>query len=174
MTQQVRIHLQCRRPNRRRFNPWIRKICWNRKWEPTPVFLLGKFHEQGSLAGYSPRGHKESGKTQHIALLQSYPIASYLLESIQWCSSKCLITSSLKKYRHICMHISLLWILPIWMIYNNICIIYNIQNCCCSVAQLCLTLCNLMDYSTVAKYSVTNFILPIDSRRILLLIFSWI
>ena len=123
MTQQVRIHLQCRRPNRRRFNPWIRKICWNRKWEPTPVFLLGKFHEQGSLAGYSPRGHKESGKTQHIALLQSYPIASYLLESIQWCSSKCLITSSLKKYRHICMHISLLWILPIWMIYNNICII---------------------------------------------------
>ena len=57
-------------------------------------------------------------------------------------------------------------------IYNNICIIYNIQNCCCSVAQLCLTLSNSMDCSTVAKYSVTNFILPIDSHRILLLIFS--
>ena len=27
---------------------------WSRKWEPTPVFLPGKFHGQRSLAGYSP------------------------------------------------------------------------------------------------------------------------
>ena len=25
------------------------------KWQPTPVFLPGKFHEQRSLAGHSPR-----------------------------------------------------------------------------------------------------------------------
>ena len=25
-----------------------------RAWQPTPVFLLGKFHEQRSLVGYSP------------------------------------------------------------------------------------------------------------------------
>jgi len=31
---------------------------WRRKWQPTPVFLPGE--SQGSLAGYSPRGHKES------------------------------------------------------------------------------------------------------------------
>ena len=36
---------QCRRCKRRRFNPWVRKIPWNRKWKPTPVFLPGKFHE---------------------------------------------------------------------------------------------------------------------------------
>ena len=36
------------------FNPWIRKIPWRRKWQPTPVFLPGKPHEQRSLVGYSP------------------------------------------------------------------------------------------------------------------------
>ena len=29
------------------------KISWNRKWQPTQVFLPGKFHGQRSLAGYS-------------------------------------------------------------------------------------------------------------------------
>ena len=40
------------------FNPWLRKIPWRRKWQPTPVFLPGKFHGQRSLSGYSPWGHK--------------------------------------------------------------------------------------------------------------------
>ena len=31
-----------------------------RKWQPIPVFLTGKSHGQRNLAGYSPRGHKES------------------------------------------------------------------------------------------------------------------
>ena len=38
---------------------------WNRKWQPTPVFLPGKFHGQRSLAGYSPWGCKESDTTEH-------------------------------------------------------------------------------------------------------------
>ena len=32
---------------------------------PIPVFLLGKPHGQRSLAGYSPRGHKESDTTEY-------------------------------------------------------------------------------------------------------------
>ena len=40
-----RICLQCKRP---RFDPWVRKIPWRRKWKPTPVFLPGKFHGQRS------------------------------------------------------------------------------------------------------------------------------
>ena len=32
--------------------------------QPTPVFLPGEFHEQRSLAGYSPLGHKESDTTE--------------------------------------------------------------------------------------------------------------
>ena len=53
---------QCRR---HRFNPWIRKIPWRRKWQPTPVLLPGKSHGQKHLIGYSPRGRKESDMTQH-------------------------------------------------------------------------------------------------------------
>ena len=45
----LRIHLQCRR---HRFNPCIGKIPWRRKWQPTPVFLLGKSNGQRSLVGY--------------------------------------------------------------------------------------------------------------------------
>ena len=32
-----------------------------RKWQPTPVFLPGKFHEQRNLVGYNPLGHKRVG-----------------------------------------------------------------------------------------------------------------
>ena len=44
-----------------RFDPWVGRILWKRKWQPTPVFLFGKTHGQRSLAGYSPRGHKRIG-----------------------------------------------------------------------------------------------------------------
>ena len=49
---------QCRRHKRCRFDPWFGKIPWNRKWQPAPVFLPGKFHGQRSLVGYSPWGCK--------------------------------------------------------------------------------------------------------------------
>jgi len=42
------------------FNPWIGKIPWRRKWQPTPVFLPEKFHGQRSLVGCIPWGCKES------------------------------------------------------------------------------------------------------------------
>ena len=47
----------CQR-RRHRFDPWVGKISWRRKWQHTPVFLPGKSREQRSLAGCSPRGHK--------------------------------------------------------------------------------------------------------------------
>ena len=46
---------QCRRLG---FRPWVGKVPWRRKWQPTPVFLPGKFHRQRSLAGYSLWGRK--------------------------------------------------------------------------------------------------------------------
>ena len=48
------IICQCRRPRRRGFSSWVRKIPWRRIWQPTPVFLLGEPHRPRSLAGYSP------------------------------------------------------------------------------------------------------------------------
>ena len=49
----------CRRHKKCGFHPWIGKILWRKAWQPTPVFLPG----QGSLAGYGPRGQKESDTT---------------------------------------------------------------------------------------------------------------
>ena len=56
---------QCRRRKSRRFRPWVGKIPWRRKWQPTPGFLPGNFHGQRSLAGYSPWGRKELDSTEH-------------------------------------------------------------------------------------------------------------
>ena len=49
---------QCRRRERRGFDPWVGKIPWRREWQPTPVFLPGESHGQRRLAGYSPWGLK--------------------------------------------------------------------------------------------------------------------
>ena len=42
------------------FDPWGEKIPWGRKWQPTPVFLPGKFHGQESLADCRQWSRKES------------------------------------------------------------------------------------------------------------------
>ena len=48
---------------RRRFDLPRRlgEILWDSKWQPTPVFLPGKFHGQRSLVGYCPWGRKRAG-----------------------------------------------------------------------------------------------------------------
>ena len=46
-----RIRLQHRE---HRLHPWIGKSPWRKKWQATPVSLLGKSHEQRNLVGYSP------------------------------------------------------------------------------------------------------------------------
>ena len=38
-----------------------------RKWQPTTIFLSGKFHGQRSLVSYRPWGHKESDVIEHAA-----------------------------------------------------------------------------------------------------------
>ena len=51
---------KCRRHKRCQLDPWVGKIPWSRKWQPTPVFLPRKSNGQRSLAGYSPWDYKES------------------------------------------------------------------------------------------------------------------
>ena len=54
---------QCKRHKRHGFSPWVEKIPWSRKWQPTPVFLPGESYGQRSLLGCSPWGHKASDMT---------------------------------------------------------------------------------------------------------------
>ena len=53
-----------------RFNPWVGKIPWNRKWQPTPVFLLG--NSMGREAWWAAvHGVTESDvaeATQHVLM----------------------------------------------------------------------------------------------------------
>ena len=58
---------QCKRLKSCGFNPWVRKILWRRAWQPTPVFLAGESHGQGSLEGYSSCSHKELDTTKVTA-----------------------------------------------------------------------------------------------------------
>ena len=62
----VRICLQCWRP---RFDPWVWKIPWRRKWQSIPVFLPAESHRQRSLAGYSPCSYKELNRTEWLHLV---------------------------------------------------------------------------------------------------------
>ena len=67
---------QCRRHG---FNPWVRKIPWRRKWQPTLVFLPGKSHGQRRLEGYSPWGRKQLDITEQSSTHVPVPLVSLSL-----------------------------------------------------------------------------------------------
>ena len=46
--------------------PWW--LVWSRKWQPTPVFLLGVSRGQRSLEGYSPWRPKELDTTEQLSI----------------------------------------------------------------------------------------------------------
>ena len=54
-----------------RFDPWVGKIPWRRKWQPTPVLLPGKSHEWRSVVSYSPWNHKEPDTTERLYFLRT-------------------------------------------------------------------------------------------------------
>ena len=54
--------MQCQRPE---FNPWVGKIPWRRKWQPTLVLLPEESHEQRSLV-VTAHGFTESDTTERL------------------------------------------------------------------------------------------------------------
>ena len=80
------------------FDPWLRKVPWSRKWQPSPGFLPGEFHGQRSLVGCSPWGFIESDMTQHTYM--PYIQAWSLCTSLFYPHSREMVpTLSLKKPR---------------------------------------------------------------------------
>ena len=57
VAQTVKRRLQCERPG---FDPWVGKIPWKRKWQPTPVLLPGKSHGRRSLVQATIHGVAKS------------------------------------------------------------------------------------------------------------------
>ena len=79
VAQVVKRLIQCLYYRRPGFNPWVRKVSWRRKWQPTSVFLHGKCHGQRILAGYSPGDAKNwtwlSDSTFTVIILQFSSVA---------------------------------------------------------------------------------------------------
>ena len=63
-----------------RFDPWVGKIPWKRKQQPTPVFLPGKSHGQKRLVGYGPWVYKELDTTELLST-HSFCLFLFLLGS---------------------------------------------------------------------------------------------
>ena len=89
---------QCRTHTKCRFDPWVWKIPWRRKWQPTPVFLPGKSHRERNLVGYSPWGRKESDTTERLTLpllLQASRKHNKLfISTLCWCMNSVCDTAS--------------------------------------------------------------------------------
>ena len=75
---------QWRRCRRCGFVPWVGKMPWSRKWQPTPVFLPGKLHGERTLAGHSPWGHQESDATEHARIHSVWTHLDNTNSSLQW------------------------------------------------------------------------------------------
>ena len=57
----------CQLGRRRRFDPWVGKIPWRRKWQPTPVFMPGEAHgQEGAWWATVDRVTKELDMTQQL------------------------------------------------------------------------------------------------------------
>ena len=80
-----KIHLQFRKCRKCRFDPWVGKIPWRRKWQPALVFLPGESYKQRSLEHYSPRGHKESDTTERLKnSIKIWSISPSSLVYLRW------------------------------------------------------------------------------------------
>ena len=64
---------------------------FERKGQPTPVFLLGKSHGQRNLVSYSPWGHKESGTVEHT---RTTPIQNYTPIQTKQCCDNIVLTQT--------------------------------------------------------------------------------
>ena len=73
---------QCRR---HRFDPWVGRIPWRRKWQTNPASLSGESQAQRSPADYSPWGQrvKHGLATKHAFTLVEMPFLYRLVKSFQ-------------------------------------------------------------------------------------------
>jgi len=71
---------QCRRCRRHRFDPWVEKIPWRRKWQPSPVSLPEKWtwtEEPGRLQSI---GLKELDTTEELSTSSIYNTVLFVIE----------------------------------------------------------------------------------------------
>ena len=93
------VCLQCRRA---RFDSWVGKIPWRKKWQTSPVFLPGEFYGQRSLVDCHPQGHKESDTTEQLTLSLSRSLFLTTLHSTIFLEILANYTHSLEVKEQLC------------------------------------------------------------------------
>ena len=85
---------QCKRC---RFDPWVRKIPWRRKWHLVPVYLLEKIQWTEEMGELSPWGPKESDTIEQLStyMYVRMCIYAYLHTCKYVLSCKCIYISVL-------------------------------------------------------------------------------
>ena len=66
---------------RHKFNSWVGKMLWSRKWQPAPVFLPGRSHGQRCLVDYSSWGYSQTqlNNRTHAQLISDAVLLSGVL-----------------------------------------------------------------------------------------------
>ena len=109
------IACQCRRHG---FDPWLGKIPWRRKWQPTPVFLPREPHGQRNMAGYSPWGHKSVRYNlvtkQQIVDLQNFRCTNKVIQCVSF--TRLFSTVGYYKILNIALHAAQ-WVLVVYLYY---------------------------------------------------------
>ena len=89
---------------------WVWSLGWegplSRKWQPTPVFLPGKFHEQRNLVGYSPGCQKESDTDWVTRHTHKHTLVFYCIQSFVYVNLNLpLYSSPLSRHRVCFLHL---------------------------------------------------------------------
>ena len=84
----VKIHLQC---GRHGFHPWVGKIPWRKKWQPTPVFLPGGSHGQRSLVSNSLWGCKRVRQDLATKQQQNFCVSLTTIKSVKKCNGPTMV-----------------------------------------------------------------------------------
>ena len=124
-----------------------------KKWLPISVFLPGDFCRQRSLAGYSPRGHKELDTTQQLSLHtksrkcmeENKATSSQETLSVRWPQPGRLRAVSLDQHEP--GHVTLAFLDVIFSLGY-----WNHLESESEVTQSCPTLCDHVDYSLPGFY----------------------
>ena len=110
------------------FHPCIGKVLWSRTWQPTPVFLPGKFHGQRIRVGYTPRGHRvrhswatlwvhaHTHITHQERNLVEYDLVKLDFDSlifVKYCKYFCLKAIPDLMLKHLCGHLFKGWQCPL-------------------------------------------------------------
>ena len=72
---------QCRRCRRGRFDPWVGKLSWRKKWQPTPESLLGEIPWTEYPGGLQSMGSQELDTTEGMSTHMVFLVVMYGCES---------------------------------------------------------------------------------------------